>query len=91
MPDYSKGQIYNIVNTIDDEIYIGSTIDTLGQRVAKHTTEMKAAQHYKLYTHMHELGVGSCYIELVDSCPCNDVYELRASEGRFIREKHYIK
>ena len=87
MPDYSKGKIYKILNTIDDEIYVGSTIETLGQRMAKHRHSMKAKPQYKLYKHMHELDVENFYIELIENYPCNDVYELRAREGHYIREK----
>jgi len=32
MPDYSKGKIYKILNNIDDDIYVGSTTETLGQK-----------------------------------------------------------
>ena len=86
MPDYSKGKIYKILNNIDDEIYVGSTTETLGQRMAKHRRKMKTTPQYKLYSHMHKLGVSKFYIELIENYPCNDVYELRAREGHFIRE-----
>ena len=56
MPDYAKGKIYKILNTIDDEMYVGSTVETLGQRMAKHRSDMKRRQ-YKLYNHMNKLGV----------------------------------
>jgi predicted GIY-YIG superfamily endonuclease len=36
MPDYSKAKIYKIVNNIDNEIYIGATIQPLSERMAKH-------------------------------------------------------
>ena len=45
MPDYSKGKIYKILNTIDDEIYIGSTCETLGQRMSKHRHRLKKNDH----------------------------------------------
>ena len=86
MPDYSKGKIYKILNNIDDEIYVGSTVETLSMRMGKHRYDMKRQPHYKLYKHMHELGVENFYIELIENCPCNDIYELRAREGYFIRE-----
>ena len=86
MPDYSKGKIYKILNNIDDEIYIGSTIKTLSQRMACHRGHVKSRQHLPLYKSMVELGVEHFYIELIENCPCNDVYELRAREGHFIRE-----
>ena len=35
---------------------------------------------------MHELDVENFDIELIENYPCNDVYELRAREGYYIRE-----
>ena len=65
MPDYSKGNIYNILNTIDYEIYVGSTIETLGQIMAKHRLSVKKREIFKIYKHMHELGAEHVYIELI--------------------------
>ena len=86
MPDYSKGKVYKVLNSIDDEIYVGSTCEALGQRMSKHRYNMKKQPHYNLYKHMNELDVENFYIELIEHYPCNDVYELRAREGHFIRE-----
>ena len=86
MPDYSKGKIYKILNNIDNEVYVGSTIETLGKRMGKHRHGMTIQPHLKLYEHMNELGVDNFYIELIENFPCNDIYELRAREGHFIRE-----
>ena len=36
MPDCSKGKMYKKLNTIDDDIYVGSTVETLSQRMTKH-------------------------------------------------------
>ena len=62
MPDYQNGKIYKILNNIDGEIYVGSTIEALGQRMSKHRYTMKKQPHYKLYKHMHELDVDNFYI-----------------------------
>ena len=86
MADYQNGKIYKILNDIDGEIYVGSTVNALSHRMAKHRSTMKTIPHYKLYKHMHELDVENFYIELIENYPCNDVYELRAREGHFIRE-----
>ena len=67
-------------------MYVGSTIKTLSQRMAKHRSTMKTIPRYKLYKHMHELDVDNFYIELIENYPCNDIYELRAREGYYIRE-----
>mgnify|MGYP000193754898 CR=1 FL=1 len=57
MPDYSTGKIYKILNNIDDNVYVGSTIKALGQRMAHHRYCITKKPNYALYNHMHELGV----------------------------------
>ena len=57
MPDYSKGKIYKVLNNINDEIYVGSTVETLSVRMAKHRHTMKRQPQFKLYEHMNKLGV----------------------------------
>ena len=86
MPDYSKGKIYKVLNTTDDENHIGSTIETLGQIMAKHRSDMKRWSRRILYQHLHKLSVDNFYIELIENYPCNDSYELGAREGHFIRQ-----
>tara|TARA_R110000803_G_scaffold91303_2_gene158655 strand:- start:143 stop:733 length:591 start_codon:yes stop_codon:yes gene_type:complete len=36
MPDYSKGKIYKVINTQNEIIYIGSTIQQLSHRFCRH-------------------------------------------------------
>ena len=86
MPDDSKGKIYKILNNIDDEIYVGSTIKTLSQRMASHRCLANFNPYNKLYKHMIDIGIDKFYIELVENYPCTDVYELRSREGYYIRE-----
>ena len=86
MPDYSKGKIYKILNSIDDEIYVGSTIEALSRRMTKHRCLANTNPYNKLYKHMIDIGIDKFYIELVENYPCNDVYELIAREGYYIRE-----
>ena len=85
MADYQNGKIYKILNNIDGEIYVGSTINALSRRMAHHRNEAKRTQN-KLYNHMNEVGVENLYIESIENFPCNDVYELRAREGHHIRQ-----
>jgi len=37
MPDYSKGKIYKVINTQNEIVYIGSTIQQLSCRFCRHT------------------------------------------------------
>ena len=45
MGDYKKGKIYQIKNTIDDDIYVGSTIAPLNKRMTKHKYSAKKESH----------------------------------------------
>ena len=85
MPNYQEGKIYNTVN---DEIYIGSTTRKLSERMADHRkcVNTEAKQHYLLYKTFRDHGVENFFIELIEKCPCNDKDELRRKEGEYIRE-----
>ena len=65
--DYKNGKIYCIRNNIDDDIYIGSTTQSLSKRLAKHRADSmnKKTMHIKLYVKMHEHGLDKFYIELI--------------------------
>ena len=86
--DYTNGKIYKIWNSVNDEIYVGSTCQPLSKRMAEHRrcVTTKAAKHRPLYKLMNEQGIDTFYIELVVACPCNNVEELRKAEGGYIRE-----
>ena len=86
MPDYSKGKIYKILNNIDNELYIGSTVEPLGQRMAKHRFNAKGDSNLKVHNHMRNIGIDNFYIELIESYPCNSKEELNSKEGQYIRE-----
>jgi len=86
MPDYSKGKIYKILNTIDDEIYVGSTVNDLSVRMIKHRSNSKAGCTPLILRHMREIGAQHFYIELIENYPCNSVQELKAKEGEWIRK-----
>jgi molecular chaperone DnaK (HSP70) len=85
MPDYQKGKIYKILNTIDDEIYVGSTCETLSQRMARHRATCKRNNSSLIYKHMNQLGVEHFYIELIEDWPCDRIDELLKREGEIIR------
>ena len=89
MPDYQQGKIYKIFNTITNDIYIGSTTQTLCNRMKNHRNDAssKAHSHYKLYQFFHQYGVANFYIELLEKYPCSSKEELFAREGHFIRQE----
>ena len=85
--DFKNGRIYCIRNTIDDDIYVGSTCQPISKRMAKHRDSMKEVnRNTKIFTRMRDIGVDNFYIELIEECPCDNLEQLRRREGHFIRE-----
>ena len=87
--DYSKGKIYCIRNTISDDIYIGSTCQSLSQRMAQHRLDKRRQrnQNRRIYKMMNEVDNDETfYIELIEDYPCENLYQLRKREGELIRE-----
>ena len=90
MPDYKNGKIYTIRCRDDPTlIYVGSTIQKLSQRWAKHKSCSKNPNNkdynINLYEHMRNNTEGF-YIELYEDYPCENVEQLCRREGQLIRE-----
>jgi len=89
MPNYQNGKIYSIRSHLTDDVYIGSTIETLAKRLFNHKRYYKRwLITKKLYTtsfKIIEKDPENCYIELVENYPCNSKNELERREGETIR------
>tara|TARA_R110001606_G_scaffold77599_1_gene179257 strand:- start:158 stop:808 length:651 start_codon:yes stop_codon:yes gene_type:complete len=83
MPDYQNAMIYKLWSPEGDDIYIGSTTQTLAQRKAKHKSEYDRGGNltskvlFEKYTDVR--------IELIEECPCDKKCKLIAREGHYIR------
>ena len=86
--DYSQGKIYKITNDYNNDIYVGSTCDTLVKRFSYHKKDMSHEKkfHLPLYKLMSEIGFDRFRIELIENFPSQDKYELRQKEGHYIRQ-----
>lgn len=86
--DYQEGKIYKIYNTINDDIYVGSTCLKLCERMRNHRSSVNHSRYidYNIYKAFREHGVENFYIELIEKCPCHDKDELRKKEGEYIRK-----
>ena len=86
--DYSNGKIYCIRNYITDDVYVGSSCQSLCKRLSWHKSSInkKTKQNFPLYIKMRELDKINFYIELLENYPCTNKEELRAREGHYIRE-----
>jgi len=85
MMNYQKGKVYKVVNDIDDEEYVGSTIRKLCNRMAEHRYKCKV-KHTKLYDKMNTLGSEHFKIVLIEKYPCNSKEELNSREEYWRKE-----
>ena len=86
--DYTKSKIYCIRNYVNDDVYVGSTIQPLSKRMGVHkgSRNLDLLENVPLYKSMRDIGAEHFYIELIEECPCDNLEQLRKIEGRYIRE-----
>lgn len=85
--DYQNGKIYTIRSHLTDEIYIGSTTQSLTKRLSSHKSKYKKwKKGEKNYTTSFKIiEFGDAYIELLEECPCDSKMILEKREGELIR------
>jgi group I intron endonuclease len=81
---YSKGKIYRLVNSVDNEFYVGSTCDALHKRLYNHKAMSKHRPNYCVYQHFNNIGWDNVRIVLVEEYPCETKYQLERRERHFI-------
>lgn len=87
MPDYQKSKIYKLYSPSKNLTYIGSTIEPLSTRLAKHIYNYKAYKqdNAKLYlTAYLVLDCEDYKIELLEDYACNNKQQLLKKEGEYI-------
>lgn len=86
--DYTKGKIYQIVSSQTNEVYVGSTCETLSVRMAKHRCACKRYQKgMEEYVSSYELiRYDDARIELLSDFPCERREQLLAEEGKYIKQ-----
>jgi hypothetical protein len=86
MVNYQEGKIYEVMNDINDVVYIGSTTTRyLCNRMSDHRDKSKTRPS-PFSTAIRQLGKEHFKISLVRVYPCNSKAELEAEEFRTMRE-----
>lgn len=80
---YNNGKIYKLLHN-DKIIYIGSTIQSLSERLRCHKKTSKVKPDIKLYKYIANVGWDNIMIDLVEECNCNLKKELETRERYFI-------
>ena len=89
MRDYKQGKIYTIrCKYVDSLIYVGSTVERLCVRMARHRASSKRYEcmDYRLYQEVNKTNWDDWFIELYEDCPCESKEQLNKREGQIIRE-----
>ena len=86
MPDYSKGKIYKLVNSVDTKIYVGATCGTLRLRKNRHKCKSKLCPDRTVYKHLNIIGWENVDIILIEEIKCNNKMELSQRERYWIDE-----
>ena len=86
MPDYSKGKIYAIKSYQCDDIYIGSTVNKLSDRLSYHKTHYKSFLNdaHNYMTSFEILQFDDAFIELIEEYPCENRNQLNNSNIAYL-------
>ena len=95
MSKYQNGKVYKIVDVGYNKCYIGSTTESLSQRLARHKhhyNEHKIGKrrHMRSFDLFDEFGFDNCKIELIEFFSSNSREELRKREGHHIRDEDCV-
>ena len=85
MVNYNNGKIYKLVNSIDDQIYIGSSCTRLSDRKSQHKVTSRRHPNRSVYKHLNLVGWENVEIILIENVNCNNKEQLHS------RERHYIE
>ena len=86
--DYSQGKIYKIVSNITDDVYIGSTCNTINRRLTNHIQLYKSFKkgiRKNSCSSFQIIENGEYDIVLIEDFPCDRKEQLHA------RERYYIE
>lgn len=78
-----KSFVYRIINSLTEDVYVGSTVQTLHNRFKAHKSNARLGKPGKLYDHMRLHGIDHFSIELIEECDIEHVEELG------LKERHY--
>ena len=91
--DYQKSKIYKLWSPSKNIVYIGSTIEPLSTRLAKHVCSYKAYNNdntKKYYTSFLVLDCEDYKIELLEEYACNNKQQLEKKEGEYIKDNECV-
>ena len=93
---YQNGRIYKIVDNGYNKMYIGSTIQSLCNRMSEHRKRFNKyrngqdTNYTSSFVIFEEYGMDNCKIELIELFPCGSKEELHKQEGFHIKSNDCV-
>jgi hypothetical protein len=87
MADYTKGKIYRLVCNTTGNQYIGSTTQSLSQRLGGHKKDYKRFLEGKITKQVSSFSIlceNNCEMILIEDYPCENKNQLERRERHFI-------
>ena len=79
---YANGKIYRLVNSVDNEEYVGSTCTPLAKSLYSHKIKAKQEVNRRVYSHLNKEGFDNVNIVLIEEYPCENKMELERKRTR---------
>jgi hypothetical protein len=84
MNRYQRAKIYQLVNDVDDKVYVGSTCAPLSKRLYWHKITAKSSPDRHVYKHLVGVGWANVRIVIIEEVNCDNKQQLLR------REQHHI-
>jgi len=85
---YNNSKIYKICSNLTDKIYIGSTTQSISQRLSEHVKRYKTHiknNNTKYVSSIEIIKLGDAFIVLLEQCNFNNRQQLFKREGEVIK------
>lgn len=86
---YKGGKIYKIVSDLTDDVYVGSTIQSLSERFSDEKSDYNRYLRGTLDHHRDVIKLfeqdPNCRIQLIEDFPCDNKSQLREREGYWMK------
>jgi len=79
------GKIYIIKCSVNNLLYVGSTIRELDVRMKQHMRDMYKYTNFKLYKAMDQFKPNIFYIDILEEFEYENITDLRKQEGKYIK------
>ncbi len=88
MSNYRNGKIYKIIDHTNNNVYIGSTVQTLQRRLSGHIKDFQRYLKDSKYHYVSSFKIlqnNDYEIQLIELYPCDSKQELNKREGYHIK------